>query len=114
MPRATRVKNDPPEHEDIATTADRPRKGRAQKKEAERSREADRNGPEQGSNKGPEEPEEGRAFPHLTTMPLQSWGERQRANPSVNRTACATVELFRANPSVNRTARAALPNGLEF
>jgi hypothetical protein len=114
MPRATRTRNVTQEHQEAATTEGRPRKVRASKKEAECSSDTRPIGPEQGRNKGPEGPEEGRAFPHLTTMPLQSWGERQRANPSVNRTACATVELFRANPSVNRTARAALPNGLEF
>ena len=75
MPRATRVKNATPEQEEIATTAARPRKARAQKKGTERRSDTGQNGPEEGSYKGPERPEEGRAFPHLTTMPLQSWGD---------------------------------------
>ncbi len=90
MPRATKVKNDTPEQEEIATTASRPRKVTAQKKGTERRSDTGQNGPEEGSDKGPEGREEGRAFPHLTTMPLQSWGERQRANPSVKRAACPT------------------------
>jgi len=74
MPRATRTKNVTQEHQDAATREARPRKARAPKKESVRRSDTRPEGPEQGSNKGSEGPEEGRAFPHLTTMPLQSWG----------------------------------------
>ena len=63
MPRATRTKNVSQEHQDTATMEARPRKVRAPKKGAERRSDTGQNGPE-----------EGRTFPHLTTMPLQSWG----------------------------------------
>ena len=42
------------------------------------------------------------------SSPVIAWGERQRANPSVKRAACATIELFRANPSVKREACATI------
>ena len=93
MPRATKTKNVPQEHQDTAPREARPRKARAPKKGAVHSSDTRPDGPEQGSNKGsegPEEgsnkgsegPEEGGGIPHLTTMPLQSWGEGQRPNPS--------------------------------
>ena len=88
MPRAKRVKNDTPEHEETATTTTRPRKGRASKKEAGHTSKTCRNGAEEGSNKGPEGPEEGGTFPHLTTMPLQSWGDApSRGTPAIQRLA---------------------------
>ena len=76
MSRAPRVKNTPTQREDATSDATNKRATRPAK-----------NG-RKSSNKVPIGPEEDRASSHLTPTPLQSWGERQRANPSVKRAAC--------------------------